>query len=195
MLWLRRVSMIATAGVVLAAVNLVGAPAETLNRAGVPARPGFILGQFRERVAETTASFEPRLYPSDTLEAMVPALEWVRRCTDEDDYLFVVGSAPEIYVYAQRRFAAGLPFLRARFFDTPLEQRRAVFRLRRQRTPVVFVLASADITEYPLLIAEFDGFDTAGEVVVANGERVSIRINPRIHPVGVDPATGFPCFR
>jgi hypothetical protein len=193
--FLRRGLIIATAVVVLAAVNVVGAPAEILNRAGLPAWPGHIVEHVRERVAEITAPFDPQLFPSDTLEALVPILEYVRRCTAEDDYLFVVGDVPEAYVYAQRRFAAGLPFLRWRFFDSPLEQRRAVFRLWRQRTPVALVLSSADITNYPLLTAEFDGFDRATEVAVGNGERWSIRIDPRIRPVGIDTPTGLPCFR
>jgi hypothetical protein len=191
----RRTVVLLAASLAAVAVNVVGAPVEQLDRAGLLARPDRLLGHARERVAELQAPFPPRQLPNDLIEVLVPILEYVGRCTTRDQRLFVAGDAPEIYVFARRLFAGGQPALRSGFFSTLADQRRLVLKLRRQDVPLAFILTEGDARTFALVMAELDGeFQPVADIAVGSRGRVLLRVNRHNRPYDVDAATGLPCF-
>ncbi|MGH9346124.1 MAG: hypothetical protein ACRD26_02550 [Vicinamibacterales bacterium] len=180
----------------LAGVHVVGAPVEQLNRAGILAYPGRVGAFLAERRAELRMPIPPRQLPSQIVEDLVPFIEYVSRCTETGHRLFIAGEAPEIYVFARRRFAGGQPALRGGFFDTTEDQRRLVSRLRRQQVPLALVIPDSDAAAFPLVMRQVEmQFRPLAELPVEGRPNVLLRVSRVMTPRGVDAATGFPCFR
>jgi hypothetical protein len=138
----------------LVAMNVVGLPAEQLDRADLPASPARIPGLLRQRIAELKTRLSPRNFSSGALEDIVPFLDYVRRCTAPEHRLFIAGELPEIYVLVGRPFAGGQPALRRGYFDTTEDQERLVLRLRRQQVPLAIVVTESDASGFPVVMQE-----------------------------------------
>ena len=187
--------VVATATVLLLGVNVVGSPAENVNRAGLLLGPTGLLEHAQARVAELRARASPGQFPSRIIQALVPFFEYTDRCTAPDQRLFVAGEAPEVYVYARRLFAGGQPALRSGFFQTAADQRRLVDRLRQQQVPLALVLPDSDAERFPLVMAELRReFRPVLEIPVTGRANVVVLASRRIRPSGIDAATGLPCF-
>lgn len=180
----------------LAGVNVVGAPREQLNRAGLFLHPDRWVMHLGEQIAALRAPFHPGQIPSVTLRGLVPFIEYVDRCTDPGHRLFVAGEAPEIYVYARRPFAGGQPALRNGYFSTMKDQRRLVLRLRQQQVPLALILTDSDAESFPLVMQELHmEFLPLTEIRANEHQTVLVRVKRGMDAHAVDAATGLPCFR
>jgi hypothetical protein len=123
------------------------------------------------------------------------AARYVAECTSPDDYLMVAAEAPEIYVFAHRRFAAGQGALSMGLYTSPDDQRRALEKLAGQSVPIVLADAaryqSEFIWTYPLL-ARYIGqhYREAGMI----DGRFLVFVEADRPPRRVDPYSGLPCF-
>lgn len=182
--------------ITVAAVVVVGSPREQLDRAALLSSPDRLPSHLRERVAELQMPFPLHQLPSQTIEDLRPFLEYVGRCTDTGDRLFVAGEAPEIYVFAQRLFAGGQPAFRGGFFDSTADQKRVVSRLRRQRVPLALVLTDSDIAGFPLVLEQIDiQFRALTEIPLRDRPNARVLVGRYITPRGVDAESGWPCFQ
>lgn len=179
-----------------AAINAVGRPREQLGRAGLLLPPVRWPEAARGRLAEMQEPFARRQFPSDAVEALVPFFQYVSRCTTPQHRLLVAGSAPEIYVYARRRFAGGQPMFRRGFFTTEFDQARVIRGLRRDDVPLAVVLPDADFADFEFVVRELDTeFPPFAEVPIEGHDgAIVLRANRRIRPARVDETTGWPCF-
>jgi hypothetical protein len=192
----RRAMVLTLTGVAIVGVYATGAPGEKLNRAGLLLRPDQLLAHAHERFVELQEPFSPRQFPSRYVAALVPFFGYVDRCTSPDQRLFVAGNAPEIYVFARRLFAGGHPMLREGFYSTARDQRLLVLKMRTQDVPLALVLPQDDVASFTLIMAELENeFRLAGEIPVEGRGSISVRVNRRTKPHGLDTATGLPCFR
>ncbi|MDA1184159.1 MAG: hypothetical protein O2930_05885 [Acidobacteria bacterium] len=187
--------VLATATVFVLGVNVVGAPVENVNRAGLLLGPAGLLAHAQARVMELQAEASPGQFPSRIIQALVPFFQYTARCTAPDQRLFVAGEAPEVYVFARRLFAGGQPALRSGFFGTSADQRRLVSRLRQQQVPLALVLPGGDAERLPLVMDELRrDFRPVLDILVEGLGNVLVLASRRIRPSSVDAATGLPCF-
>ncbi|MDA1185245.1 MAG: hypothetical protein O2930_11460 [Acidobacteria bacterium] len=194
--FISRALVLTLTGVAIAGVNATGAPMEQLNRAGLLSRPDHWLAHARQVVMELQEPISLRQIPSRYIEALVPFLGYVDRCTSPDQRLFVAGNAPEIYVFARRLFAGGQPMLRAGFYSTTRDQRLLIQKMRTQDVPLALVLPQNDVASFTLVMDELENaFRPAGEIPVEGIGSILVRVNRRARPHGVDVVTGLPCFQ
>ena len=137
--------------------------------------------------------------PSRFAGALMRFALYVDRCTAPDDRLLASNLMPEVFVLAKRGFAGGqIAFLR-NFYMTPEEQQQTINRMRRQR--VAFVVIALDhhteFQEYFLPVHAYIStrFEPFTDVAVETTKGVRILVERGRVPVGVDPTTGWPCFR
>ena len=151
------------------------------------------------RFAEVRSNLR-RLPPVDWSEfrndsSLPQAARYIAECTSPDDYLMVAAEAPEIYVFAHRRFAAGQGALSMGLYTSQEDQRRALAKLAGQSVPIVLAEASRYQSEfiwtYPLL-ARFieERYRHAG---IIDG-RFLVFVDASRTPRRVDPYSGLPCF-
>jgi len=141
-----------------------------------------------------------RLPPRDWSEfetdtSLPQAARYVAECTSPDDYLLVAAEAPEIHVFARRRFAAGQAALAMGLYTSQDDQRRALARLRGQSVPIMLAEAARFQSEfvftYPLIAAYIkDHYRQAGTI----DDRFLVFVEADRAPWRVDPHSGLPCF-
>ena len=190
-----RALVLVFAGACLAGANVIGRPAEQLDRAVLLTRPARVLEHARSVLAELQMSFHEGHLPSRVTKTLVPFMEYVGRCTAPHQRLFVAGDAPEIYVFSRRLFAGGQPALRNGFFSSIDDQQRLVSRLRTQDVPLALVLTEGDARLFSVVMAELDaGFQSVREIIVEGQGVVDVRVNRRARTNRLDESTGLPCF-
>ncbi len=97
----------------------------------------------------------PATWSGVKAEGTLVAARYVAECTSPEDHVLLVTYAPEIPVYARRRFAGGQGTFGLNFYTAEEQQRTAVARLREQSVPVV--LGSFDefegefVDDYPVV--------------------------------------------
>jgi hypothetical protein len=128
-------------------------------------------------------------------ERLPQAARYVAECTTPDDYLLVAAEAPEIHVFAHRRFAAGQAALSMGLYTSQEDQRRALARLSGQSVPIVLAEASRYQSEfiwvYPLLARYIsDHYREAGTI----DDRFLVFVDASRTPLRADPLSGLPCF-
>jgi hypothetical protein len=132
-------------------------------------------------------------FRSDT--TLPQAARYVAECTSPDDYLMVAAEAPEVNVFARRRFAAGQGALAMGLYTSPDDQRRALAKLAGQSVPIVLAEASRYQSEfvftYPLL-ADYisEHYRQAGTI----DGRFLVFVDASRTPKRADPYSGLPCF-
>jgi hypothetical protein len=123
------------------------------------------------------------------------AARYIAECTSPDDYLLVAAEAPEIHVFARRRFAGGQASVSMGLYTSPADQQRAISRLREQSVPIVLAEASRFQSEfiftYPLLARYIaDHYRQAGAI----DDRFLVFVAANRTPRRADPYSGLPCF-
>lgn len=151
-------------------------------------------------VRENLLSLPPDTWSKDNAEGVLVAARYVAQCTSADDYLFVAAYAPEISVFARRRFAAGQGTVSLSFYTSDADQRRALARLESQSVPIVLADArefeEGFVSDYPLLAQHFaHAYREAGTIVVDDEPRFLVFVDTNRQPNGVDPYLGLPCFK
>jgi hypothetical protein len=123
---------------------------------------------------------------------------YLRRCTRPTDRIFLADNLPELFYFADRRFAAGHVSYFSNFYSSLEQQREAVDRWRKQAVPVALTPPAARFgdefaTDYPLLTEYLRSrYHNAGQLAVEQGAVVDVWVEgTQKRPV--DRATGLPC--
>lgn len=134
-------------------------------------------------------------------EEFARALAYLRRCTSERDRLFIGENLPQVYYFADRRFAAGHVALFSNFYSSQSDQRQAIERWQRQSVPIALIQPGERFSDefgsdYPVLAAYLQlNYRRAGELEVDHGgTRLDVWARAG-RASTVDRDTGLPCFR
>ena len=151
-------------------------------------------------VREDLRSLPPAVWTKDNADGILVAARYISQCTTPDDRLLVAGYAPEISVFARRRFAAGQATISLSMYTSEEDQRLAIARLDAQSVPVVLAEArdfeEGFVSDYPLLAKYIAGrYREAGTIAVDREPRFLVFVDTRRQPRGVDPFLGLPCFQ
>ena len=181
-----------------ASVSAVADVPEQIKRTGVGGRQD-VPALLARKTSELKARFSPRQVPDRRVSALVPFFQYIDRCTVPADRLFVAGFAPEIYVYAGRPFAGGQSTFINGYYESDVDQRRVLERLKRQRVLFAFV-PTGDYEEwreaFPLLDTYVhERFRTMTEIPIDDAPAMRVLVNSDIERTGRDDRTGWPCFR
>ena len=135
--------------------------------------------------------------PSRYSLALRPFFAYIDRCTSPADRLIVTGEFPDVLVLAGRRFA-GDAIVFGSWYSSVTHQDRTIARL--QAAPALFVLHMGDYDsfhrKYPHVDAYLEpNYRSMAEVPVEEGGTIQILVAESRRAVGVDAATGWPCFR
>lgn len=128
------------------------------------------------------------------------AARYLAECTEPDDHVLVAAYAPEIPVFARRRFAAGQPTVSLSMYTSEDDQRRALERLEQQSVPVILGDARGYddefVDDYPLLARYIErAYIRAGTMAVDDDRGYLVFTRADRSPRRVDPYFGLPCFR
>jgi hypothetical protein len=187
------VAMTAAAVVVMADV-----PGE-LNRAGILNRSGAL----SERIADLSARLrktrpEGNHVPSRNSEALLPFFGYLDRCSSPGDRIVMTGLQPDVFVMANRGFAAGQMAFRPSFYDTPADQRKAIARMQSQSVPFVIVALEEEQGfrgSLPLVAAYVDQhYEPLAHIPVSDTRGLQIFVEKGRRATRTDAGTGWPCF-
>ena len=178
---------------------LVGGVAEQFNRTAVS------LSELEEvpqliaaRTAELKERYGSRQAPDGRVLALVPFFDYLDRCTTMRHRLLVAGYAPEVYVYAHRLFGGGQKVFLDGSYASPADQERIVTRMQRQ--VVLFVLLLTDMLpqwrDFSIVHDYVDQhFEPLVDIQASSNRAFRVLIHPGLPPLGIDRATGWPCYR
>lgn len=179
----------------LAAASSYGGIVRRLDESGLTGSWPKVADRFAE-VSSGLRQLPPVDWAAFRTDRSLPqAARYVAECTSPDDYLLVAAEAPEIHVFARRRFAGGQASLSMGLYTSPADQRRAIDRLREQSVPIVLADASRFQSEfiwtYPLLARYIaDRYRQAGTI----DDRFLVFVEANRTPRRADPDSGLPCF-
>jgi len=191
--------LVVTAGAAWSSLAAVRGAREQLARTNVWLGPGEIPHLFHEKTVDLKARFARSQLPDGRLFALVPFFEYLDRCTTPRHYLLVAGNAPEVYVYAQRPFAAGQPWFIEGYFQSEREQQRQLERASRQVIPFALLLSDQfdDFrASFPRLHALIESrFRPLTEITLDEARTARVMVHTGVPPSRVDAETGWPCYR
>ena len=123
---------------------------------------------------------------------------YLRRCTASDDRLFIADNLPEVYYFAERRFAAGHNTFFSSFYSSATLQQAAIGRWSSQSVPVALTAPGTRFDDefakdYPLLADYLRAhYRRAGTLAVEAGRVMDVWIDQR-RRFSADAVTGLPC--
>jgi len=181
-----------------ASVGVVGQTREQLAHTNLSLGLGHVPQLVRDRTAQLTARYA-REQLDGRLSMLVGVFDFLDRCTTTRHRLLVAGNAPEVFVYAQRPFAAGHSSLVEGYYESEEEQLRMVDRVQRQ--VVAFALLMSD--QYDDWIEAFPQLDRflaanfrpLADIRIDAERTVRVLVHSGLPPLRVDAATGWPCYR
>ncbi|HTI41933.1 MAG TPA: hypothetical protein VL693_08920 [Vicinamibacterales bacterium] len=188
------VTVAALVGLSAGAVVVVADTAHQLRVAGLPSVNG--VRQQSTTVWRRLGALPANLNGID--EDLQRTSTYLRRCTTPDDRLFIAGNLPEIYYFAERRFAAGQNTFFSSFYSSATLQQTAIDRWRLQSVPIALTAAGKDFDDefakdYPLLAGYLRvHYRRAGTFAVEAGRLMDIWIDQR-RRFSADAVTGLPC--
>ena len=155
--------------------------------------------QFR-RAHAGLSQLPPDVWTDGLSQGTLVAARYLAECTGPEDRVLLATYAPQVPVFARRRFAAGQGTFGLAFYESEAQQREAVARLQQQSVPVVlgsyeefegeFVADYRHVYDYVA-----DRYDEAG-VLYADGRPLyRVFIARDREPRRVHPQLGLPCFR
>ena len=136
--------------------------------------------------------------PSRYSRALLPFIEYVRRCTPPQDRLLVTGLFPEINVIAERGFAGGQMAFQPGFYGNDAEQAQTIARLQQQSVPFAIIVRKL----FPDLKRQLSGvmeyidlrYAPMAHIPVPETDGVDVLVDRGRQSARVDAATGWPCF-
>lgn len=158
--------------------------------------------ELRERIAATRSAYaRPPLetYAGPGATGLDRLARWLHDCTEEQSRVSVIGFEPQVFVIAERRFAAGLSFMYEGWSSSERNQRLALERWSRERVPAVIAV---DATweefsrDYPLLRQRIDDrYRVAAKSRFDGNKPLTVFIDASEISDRTDASTGLPCFR
>jgi hypothetical protein len=155
--------------------------------------------QFR-RAHAGLSQLPPEVWTDALSEGTLVASRYLAECTGPDDRVLLATYAPQVPVFARRRFAAGQGTFGLAFYESEAQQREAVARLQQQSVPVV--LGSHEefegefVGDYRHVYAYVaERYEEAG-VLHANGRPLyRVLVARDRQPRRMHPQLGLPCFK
>jgi hypothetical protein len=190
---------VVTLVVATSSVVVVGRTQENLARTnlglGVSALPQLL----RDRTAQLKARYDRRQLPDGRILSLVGLFDYLDRCTTPSHRLLVAGNAPEIYVYAQRPFAAGHSTFLEGYYQSDADQQRMLDRVQQEVVAFAVMLSDQEASfrsTAPGLSAFIDtNFQPMTTIPASEDRTVRVLVRGGLPPVHADPATGWPCYR
>jgi hypothetical protein len=157
-------------------------------------------GRF-DRVRAELMSLPPTDWSHVDARGTLRAARYVAECTVPEDYVLVAAYAPEVPVFARRRFAAGQPTVGLSFYTSEADQRRAIGRLQDQSVPIILAADEAYdeefASDYPLLASYVEAHYRLAGTIDTDRDHLRFRVfvERGRQPRRADPVLGLPCFR
>jgi hypothetical protein len=197
-------SLALTAAAVLAfvaasSVVVVGRTQEHLSRTNLSLGPSSLPRLVRDRTAQLKARYDRQQLPDGRILSLVGLFDYLDRCTTPNHRLLVAGNAPEIYVYAQRPFAAGHSRFLEGYYQSETDQQRMVDRAQQQVVAFALMLSDQE-SSFRSTAPGLSGFVDANFrplTTIPSGSDRTVRVLVRsgLPPLHADAATGWPCYR
>ncbi|HLG54995.1 MAG TPA: hypothetical protein VI485_06665 [Vicinamibacterales bacterium] len=184
------------ASAALAVLAFAAACIWSLQQVGAELRTTRLLqspGDQTRRISEELASLPVALRESQATTRM-EAADYLHRCTRPTDRVFVVGYEPELFVFAERLFAAGRATVIPEFYADERYSREAIAGLESQSVPIVLAEPETFYATFPALLAYLrTRYAEHGTVRVneVGSLRVLVRKDASGRPTG---PRGLPCF-
>ena len=196
MLWvLPRAAML----VMLPAMFVGGEVQAELHAAGM-SQSWEATGKQFQRAHAGLSQLPPDAWTDALSQGTLVAARYLAECTGPDDRVLLATYAPQVPVFARRRFAAGQGTFGLAFYESEAQQREAVARLQQQSVPVVlgsyeefegeFV---ADYRHVSRFVA--DRYDEAGVLYAEGRPLYRVFVARDREPRRVHPQLGLPCFK
>jgi hypothetical protein len=185
--------------VVASSVVVVGRTQENLARTNLRQGLSSLPQLMRDRTAQLKARYDRQQLPDGRILSLVGLFDYFDRCTTPSHRLLVGGNAPEIYVYAQRPFAAGHSTFLEGYYQSEAEQQRMLDRVQQQVVAFAVMLSDQESSfraTAPGLGAFVDAnFRPLTEIPVSSDRTVRVLVRSGLPPLHADAATGWPCYR
>lgn len=126
-------------------------------------------------------------------------VNYVHDCTTDTDRVFAAWFVPELYFFAQRGFAAGLPVTFGGHWSEPRFQDRSIQVLANQSVPLVFFETPSFPSDYASLRQyleahyRVDGVTNFGDSTLSQDHYTVLALRER-QPTRVYPGLGLSCF-
>jgi hypothetical protein len=121
-------------------------------------------------------------------------------CTSPHDRLFALGGHPELYYFADRRFAGGHAWLLPYYYGGDADEALIVARLRAANVPVVLTESGSTYEEdYRDVFEQVHGYlvneyTDAGEVEFGGSRPLRVHVRADLTPVRRYEPLGLPCL-
>jgi hypothetical protein len=190
-----RISGHAVFGIALVAVFIQGRVWNELDDAGFLNRPEAVVLQGEEIWSESRTWPWARFWPEGELPQVI---RYLNACTSRDDRILVTWWAPETFMFADRRFAAGHAYFIRRSFLAPKYQEVAVARMKQQHVPVVLINL-AERNWFSQRLSRLDAYINDQYTIVGtyrnyDSAEVAVAVRNGLHQSGIFSPTGWPCF-
>jgi hypothetical protein len=200
---LRSIALTVSAVVMFVAASsvvVVGRAQENAARTNLSLGLSSLPQLLRDRTVQLKARYDRRQLPDGRILSLVGLFDYLDRCTTPSHRLLVAGNAPELYVYAQRPFAAGHSTFLEGYYQSEAEQQRMLDRTQQQVVAFAVMLSDQESSfrsTAPGVSAFVDAnFRPLTEIPASGGDRtVRVLVRSGLPPVHADPATGWPCYR
>lgn len=198
--WLWRPVAVILAIVVSTSMVDIGGTHEQLGRAGLLVTWVRIPEFVTDVTEELRAQHNVRQLPNRADVSLLPFYDYVDRCTTPQQRLLVLGFLPEIFVFAHRAFAGGIPAFVGGYYDSDAYQAWVIRKLQRESVPFALVpgeaYASPLDTSFPR-IARY--VSTRYEPLVTFGTdpptQIQVLFDRTLRVSSRDAQTGWPCLK
>jgi hypothetical protein len=174
-----------------------GETGERLIASGVPAGRQAVAERFRQ--VSQWMQMRPIDYYAPPGSSGVRGLtRYVLECTRPGDRVLAGSFEPQIFFFAERAFAGGLPLVKNGWHQSPEAQRLAVERMRRQRVPIVVINAAteAEVRGFSILYQYIqDNYREAWRGNFGGGPDYAILAKRDLPPRRTYPQFDLPCYR
>jgi hypothetical protein len=185
--------------VAASSVVVVGRTKENLARTNLSLGLSSLPQLVRDRTAQLKARYDRRQLPDGRILFLVGLFDYLDRCTTPSHRLLVAGNAPEIYVYAQRPFAAGHSTFLEGYYQSEAEQQRMLDRVHQQVVTFALMLSDQESSfrsTAPGVSAFVDANFRALTEIPSSGDRTfRVLVRSGLPPLHTDASTGWPCYR
>lgn len=182
------------AGVTSAAVWAMQDVASELRLSGLTRSPLAVVARTR-RVSADLGALPASVWSSDDTDPTMQAVRYLRSCTRPTDRVLVMAYAPEVIVFADRRFAGGRAAFVPGFFMTEQHARLTLARLAVESAPIALVESDSHYESFPL-IGEYmrARYEDAGTLVIGGDRTLRVMVDRTRVPASTRSA-GRPCFQ
>jgi hypothetical protein len=180
-------------------VAVVGRTQENLARTNLSVGLSSLPQLVRDRTAQLKSRYDRQQLPDGRILSLVGLFDYLDRCTTPSHRLLVAGNAPEIYVYAQRPFAAGHSTFLEGYYQSESEQQQMLDRVRQQVVAFALMLSDQESSFRSTApgVSAFvaANFQPLTEIPTSSDRTVRVLVRSGLPPLHADTTTGWPCYR